>query len=137
MRIVPVAALICSALLLQGCIGAALVGSAAVATKAATDPRSVGTQVDDGTLEARVSGQLNKDKDIKQQRIVPVAYQGKVLLIGQLFLPYRTLLFTSYNSSSIFTTILSFLFCLRSFITPRSSLPIINITLRNACRLYN
>lgn len=38
MRIVPVAALICSALLLQGCIGAALVGSAAVATKAATDP---------------------------------------------------------------------------------------------------
>ncbi|HGY2266654.1 division/outer membrane stress-associated lipid-binding lipoprotein [Morganella sp. GD04133] len=83
MRIVPVAALICSALLLQGCIGAALVGSAAVATKAATDPRSVGTQVDDGTLEARVSGQLNKDKDIKQQRIIPVAYQGKVLLIGQ------------------------------------------------------
>lgn len=83
MRIVPVAALICSALLLQGCIGAALVGSAAVATKAASDPRSVGTQVDDGTLEARVSGQLNKDKDIKQQRIIPVAYQGKVLLIGQ------------------------------------------------------
>ena len=40
-------------------------------------------QVDDGTLEARVSGQLNKDKDIKQQRIIPVAYQGKVLLIGQ------------------------------------------------------
>ncbi|MEX8982340.1 osmotically-inducible protein OsmY, partial [Salmonella enterica] len=46
----PLAVLI-SALLLQGCVAAAVVGTAAVGTKAATDPRSVGTQVDDGTLE--------------------------------------------------------------------------------------
>ncbi len=45
----PIAVLI-SALLLQGCVAAAVVGTAAVGTKAATDPRSVGTQVDDGTL---------------------------------------------------------------------------------------
>lgn len=44
----PLAVLI-SALLLQGCVAAAVVGTAAVGTKAATDPRSVGTQVDDGT----------------------------------------------------------------------------------------
>ncbi len=41
----PIAVLI-SALLLQGCVAAAVVGTAAVGTKAATDPRSVGTQVD-------------------------------------------------------------------------------------------
>lgn len=39
----PIAVLI-SALLLQGCVAAAVVGTAAVGTKAATDPRSVGTQ---------------------------------------------------------------------------------------------
>ena len=39
----PLAVLI-AALLLQGCVAAAVVGTAAVGTKAATDPRSVGTQ---------------------------------------------------------------------------------------------
>lgn len=48
----PIAVLI-SALLLQGCVAAAVVGTAAVGTKAATDPRSVGTRVDDGTGSAR------------------------------------------------------------------------------------
>lgn len=36
-------AVIIAALLLQGCVAAAVVGTAAVGTKAATDPRSVGT----------------------------------------------------------------------------------------------
>ncbi|BBU80636.1 hypothetical protein EIMP300_20360 [Escherichia coli] len=54
----PIAVLI-SALLLQGCVAAAVVGTAAVGTKAATDPRSVGTQVDDGTLEVRVNSALS------------------------------------------------------------------------------
>ena len=76
--------LLFTALLLQGCVGAVVVGSAAVATKAASDPRTVGTQVDDGTLEARVSNALAKDQQIKKEtRIVVTAYQGKVLLTGQ------------------------------------------------------
>lgn len=84
MRLLPLFTLICGALMLQGCIGAAIVGSAAVATKSATDPRSVGQQVDDGTLEARISGTLNKDKDITSKaRIITTAYKGNVLLTGQ------------------------------------------------------
>lgn len=79
----PLAVLI-SALLLQGCIAAAVVGTAAVGTKAATDPRSVGTQVDDSTLELRVNNTLQKDEQIKKEaRINVMAYQGKVLLTGQ------------------------------------------------------
>lgn len=79
----PVAVLI-SALLLQGCVAAAVVGGAAVGTKAATDPRTVGTQVDDGTLELRVNTALSKDEQIKKEaRINVTAYQGKVLLVGQ------------------------------------------------------
>lgn len=77
-------AIIMSALLLQGCVGVAVVGSAAVATKTASDPRTVGTQVDDGTLELRVSSALSKDKQIKKDtRIGVTAYSGKVLLTGQ------------------------------------------------------
>ena len=77
-------AIILSALLLQGCVAAAVVGTAAVGTKAATDPRTVGTQVDDSTLELRVNSALSKDEQIKKQaRINVTAYQGKVLLTGQ------------------------------------------------------
>ncbi|UXY11523.1 division/outer membrane stress-associated lipid-binding lipoprotein [Kosakonia sp. ML.JS2a] len=79
----PLAVLI-SALLLQGCVGAVVVGSAAMGTKAATDPRTVGTQVDDSTLELRVNSALSKDEQIKKEaRINVTAYQGKVLLTGQ------------------------------------------------------
>ncbi|MDW0616955.1 division/outer membrane stress-associated lipid-binding lipoprotein [Mannheimia haemolytica] len=69
---------------LQGCITTAVVTSAAVATKVATDPRTTGTQVDDEILEEKVAYNLNKDEQIKQEaRINVVAYNGKVLLIGQ------------------------------------------------------
>ena len=79
----PIAVLISALLLLQGCVAAAVVGTAAV-TKAATDPRSVGTQVDDGTLEVRVNSALSKDEQIKKEaRINVTAYQGKVLLVRQ------------------------------------------------------
>jgi osmotically-inducible protein OsmY len=84
MKLKTTLAVLFSALLLQGCVGAVVVGSAAVATKTATDPRSVGTQVDDGTLEARVENALSKDEQLKKEtRIVATAYQGKVLLTGQ------------------------------------------------------
>lgn len=84
MKLKATFAVLSSALLLQGCIAGVVVGSAAVATKTATDPRSVGTQVDDGTLEARVESALSKDQQLKKDvRVVATAYQGKVLLTGQ------------------------------------------------------
>ncbi|WMQ74586.1 MAG: hypothetical protein GPOALKHO_001604 [Sodalis sp.] len=80
--------LLCTALMLQGCVGAVVVGAAAVATKTATDPRTVGTQVDDGTLEARIANALAKDQQLKKEaHIVNTAYQGKVLLTGQALTP--------------------------------------------------
>lgn len=84
MKAISTLAVLISALLLQGCIAAAVVGTAAVGTKAATDPRTVGTQVDDSTLEVRVNSALSKDAQIKKEaRINVTAYQGKVLLTGQ------------------------------------------------------
>ncbi len=72
-----------SAVLLQGCVAAAVVGGAA-ATKVVTDPRTVGTQVDDATLDARVSSALSKDAQLKEEgRVSAVSYNGRILLIGQ------------------------------------------------------
>lgn len=73
-----------SLLLLQGCVTTAIVGTAAVATKVATDPRTAGRQLDDETLEEKVAFRLNKDAQLQQEaRINVVAYNGRVLLIGQ------------------------------------------------------
>ncbi|UYK97115.1 division/outer membrane stress-associated lipid-binding lipoprotein [Pantoea stewartii] len=83
MKALNAVAIVLTAMMLQGCV-AVVAGSAAVATKTATDPRSVGTQVDDGTLELRVSNALAKDQQIKTDaRVIATAYQGKVLLTGQ------------------------------------------------------
>lgn len=68
MKLRSIYAVLLGALLLQGCVPAVVVGSAAVATKTATDPRTIGTQVDDGTLEARVENALSKDQQLKKTR---------------------------------------------------------------------
>ncbi|MDT9587551.1 MAG: division/outer membrane stress-associated lipid-binding lipoprotein [Candidatus Arsenophonus melophagi] len=84
MRLFYLITIIGGAFLLEGCLGAALIGSVAVATKSVTDPRSIGRQVDDGTLEARVSAAIKKDQDLtRHARIITTAYEGKILLIGQ------------------------------------------------------
>lgn len=76
-------AVFASALLLQGCV-AALLGGGAVATKVGTDPRTMGTQVDDETLEFKVENALEKDAQIKSEgRVSAVSYSGRVLIIGQ------------------------------------------------------
>ncbi|HDR0632743.1 TPA: divisome-associated lipoprotein YraP [Pasteurella multocida] len=76
--------ILATALLLQGCVAATIAGTAAVATKVATDPRTVGTQVDDETLEEKVRFAIRKDAQVKSEaRINIISYSGRVLLIGQ------------------------------------------------------
>ena len=72
-----------ASIMLQGCV-AAVVGGAAAGAKVATDPRTMGTQVDDETLEIKVENALDKDAQIKSEgRVNAVSYSGRVLLIGQ------------------------------------------------------
>ncbi|OOF45304.1 division/outer membrane stress-associated lipid-binding lipoprotein [Rodentibacter trehalosifermentans] len=78
----PVLILMAS-ILLQGCV-AALLGGAAAGTKVATDPRTMGTQVDDETLEFKVENALDKDEQINAEaRVNAVSYSARILLIGQ------------------------------------------------------
>lgn len=72
-----------ASIMLQGCV-AAVLGGAAAGTKIATDPRTMGTQVDDETLEVKVENALEKDAQIQSEaRVNAVSYSGRVLLIGQ------------------------------------------------------
>ncbi|SET15471.1 division/outer membrane stress-associated lipid-binding lipoprotein [Thorsellia anophelis] len=82
-RFALIAFVVSSTIFLQGCI-AAVAGGAVVATKAATDPRSVGTQVNDGTLELRVESAINQDEQMRAEtRVSATAFKGVVVLAGQ------------------------------------------------------
>lgn len=69
---------------LQGCLSSLIIGSAAVVTKSLIDPRTIGQQIDDNTLEILINSKINKDKKIsKNSRINLVSYSGNILLFGQ------------------------------------------------------
>ncbi len=69
---------------LQGCVPAVIVGGSAVAGKVISDPRTVGTQIDDEAIEAKVINAINQDAQLKHEaRINVVSYNAEVLLIGQ------------------------------------------------------
>lgn len=72
-----------SVLLLQGCVVAAVGGTAAGAS-AAHDRRTVGTIVEDENIELKAIQQLFKtDKIYSQSHIEIVSYNNIVLLVGQ------------------------------------------------------
>ncbi len=81
--------LLFSALLLA-LAGGPLSGCAVVAVGAATtatmvsDPRTVGTQIDDTSLGLSVDGKLNAlEKELAGSRVKAITYNGNVLLVGQ------------------------------------------------------
>ncbi|VFP87182.1 Uncharacterized protein YraP [Candidatus Erwinia haradaeae] len=83
MQILSRCVLIVIIAMIPGCM-AGIIVSAAVATKAITDPRTFGTQIDDATLEFRVMHDLHQDKQIQRfSHIIATVYQGRVLLTGQ------------------------------------------------------
>lgn len=71
-----------SSLTFTGC-AALVVGATAVGISAATDTRSVGTQLDDQTIEVRVITTLQTDNRFDESRIQVVSFNRSVLLLGQ------------------------------------------------------
>ena len=67
--------------LLAGAAGA--VGAAAVGVSSATDPRTLGTQLDDQAIEMKANAKLGNDKQLEDYRIRVVSYGKQVLLVGQ------------------------------------------------------
>lgn len=70
--------------ILQGCISAMVISTAAIATKTIHDPRTIGTQIDDDTLAIKITKIFAKDQELKKNtHINIIVYQRKVLLTGQ------------------------------------------------------
>lgn len=67
---------------LQGCAAVA-VGAAAVGISSATDPRTIGTQVDDQTIELKANAKIGSDEQLENSRVVAISYGTNVLLVGQ------------------------------------------------------
>lgn len=85
MQRLALALLLCSLLCssLTGCVGAMVAGAGA-GSMSASDPRSLGTQVDDEAIENRAINAVRTRMDIAEQsHIEVVSYNRIVLLVGQ------------------------------------------------------
>lgn len=83
-KLIQLALISTFAFMLQGCIPAAIVGGTAVASKVITDPRTMGHQLDDESLEEQVMYAINKDPQLKRDaRINAVSYNNEVFIVGQ------------------------------------------------------
>ncbi|OYD24595.1 division/outer membrane stress-associated lipid-binding lipoprotein [Oceanimonas baumannii] len=75
--------LLTSLALLQGCAGLVAAGGATGANMI-TDRRTIGTQINDQTIEMRALHRLGEEKPMwDESRFAVIATNGKVLLIGQ------------------------------------------------------
>ncbi|MCO4321449.1 BON domain-containing protein [Aliidiomarina quisquiliarum] len=68
--------------IVSGCTAIA-VGGVVAGTSVLLDSREVNTQIDDTGQRLRVLQAISDDEDLSRQRIVVVAYNGDVLLVGQ------------------------------------------------------
>lgn len=74
--------LICSQL--SACVSVVAVGAAGTAAASASDRRTVGTQIDDKTMEARVNSAVNAIAKVDENAAISIhVYNGQVLLTGQ------------------------------------------------------
>ena len=69
-------------LMLQGCMGPAIVSAGVGATMVHEDPRTAGTIFDDRVIVSKLSTRI-RDKYAKQVNITVTAYNNVVLLTGQ------------------------------------------------------
>ncbi|REL25578.1 osmotically-inducible protein OsmY [Thalassotalea euphylliae] len=83
MKFYKLAAIVTAVTLLQGCVAAAVVGVVGGATVAA-DNRSVGTQIDDQSIELQSYAKLAEHKGIKDNTNLQItSMNGSILVVGQ------------------------------------------------------
>lgn len=68
----------------SACVSVVAVGAAGTAAVSTSDRRTLGTQIDDKTLTARVSAAINKIVNVEENSDISVhVYNSQVLLTGQ------------------------------------------------------
>lgn len=74
--------------LLSGCAPVVVGGAAATGGAVAKDPRTVGTMLDDESIELKIQQQIAADPELLENTHVNVtSYNGVVLLTGEAFFP--------------------------------------------------
>jgi osmotically-inducible protein OsmY len=69
---------------LSGCVSAVAVGAAGTAAVSNSDRRTLGTQIDDKTMTARINTAINKITKLEKDADISVhVYNSQVLLTGQ------------------------------------------------------
>ncbi|GAB56283.1 transport-associated protein [Glaciecola punicea ACAM 611] len=69
---------------LSGCVSAVAVGAAGTAAVSNSDRRTLGTQIDDKTMTARINTAINKIPNLEKDADISVhVYNSQVLLTGQ------------------------------------------------------
>ena len=80
----PILILFCSVFFLASCVETAILASTVTAVSSANDPRTIGKQVDDSSIEVSASYKMTLDEGIrKHTNINAISYNGRVLLVGQ------------------------------------------------------
>jgi osmotically-inducible protein OsmY len=83
-KLIPLAIALLTLTQITGCVTAAAVGAAGTAAASNADRRTLGTQIDDKTITARVSTAINKIQDVEENADISVhVYNSQVLLTGQ------------------------------------------------------
>ena len=91
---------------LNGCAVVAT-GAAALGVSSVTDPRTIGSQLDDQTIEMKANAKLGNDEQLGEYRLRVVSYDQNVLLIGQV--PNDPLVNVPSASLAILTVSITFL----------------------------
>ncbi|MFO7594447.1 MAG: BON domain-containing protein [Pseudomonadota bacterium] len=80
--------LLCALSMISGCAPMVIGGAAATGGAVAIDPRTVGTMLDDESIELKIQQQIVADPELLENTHVNVtSYNGVVLLTGEAFFP--------------------------------------------------
>ena len=80
--------LICAFSVVSGCAPVVVGGAAAAGGAVAKDPRTVGTMLDDESIELKIQQQIAAEPELLENTHVNVtSYNGVVLLTGEAFFP--------------------------------------------------
>ncbi len=80
----PLIAIILTTTLLQGCVGAVLVGGTAAGGTVAHDRRTMKANMDDSAIEFELASQLSNDQELKAHtNVSATSYNAVLLLTGQ------------------------------------------------------
>lgn len=84
MKVKPLIGLVLMLSLLQGCAAVVVAGAGTAAVSSANDRRTIGSQIDDNTIEFKATSAIGEMTALKDKaRVVVKSVNGNLLVVGQ------------------------------------------------------